>query len=66
MEHINHNNLFKIVCKGMIEGIDLDFNSKPLFCEICVQAKAVRKSFPKKSKNNVSYKAYGEKVMADL
>lgn len=66
MGHINHDDLFEMVRKDMIEGIDLDLNSKPLFCEICVQAKAACKSFPKKSENNASYKAYGEKVMADL
>jgi hypothetical protein len=66
MGHINHDDLFEMVRKDMIEGIDLDLNSKPLFCEICVQAKAACKSFPKKSENNASYKAYGEKVTADL
>jgi hypothetical protein len=66
MGHINHDDLLEMVCKGVIEGIDLDVNSKPSFCEICVQAKAARKSFPKKSENNMSYKAYREKVMADL
>ena len=66
MGHINHDNLLEMVRKGMIEGIDLNLNSKPSFCEICVQAKAACKSFPRKSENNASYKAYGEKVTADL
>ena len=66
MGHIDHDDLFEMVRKDMIEGIDIDLNSKPSFCEICVQAKATCKSFPKKSENNASYKAYGEKVTADL
>jgi hypothetical protein len=66
MGHINHDNLMEMVWKGLVEGIELDPNSKPTFCHICVQAKATCKSFPKKSENNASYKAYGEKVTADL
>ena len=66
MGHINHDDLLKMVHKGMVEGIDLNPASKPTFCEVCIQAKAARKSFPKRSEDNASYKAYGDKVTADL
>ena len=48
----------------MIEGIDLDFNSKPEFCETCIKVKAAWKPFPKKSLSNT--KTYGEKVITDI
>ena len=65
MGHINHDNLGMMVKDGLVEGIDLNLNSKPEFCKICIKAKAVRKSFPKKS-TNADVKAYGDKVCSDL
>jgi hypothetical protein len=53
-----------MVEKGMVTGINLDLLSKPEFCEPCIKAKATRKSFPKESKTE--YKAYGDKVVADV
>jgi len=64
MGHINHDDLCKMVKEGMVEGIELDFNSKPKFCKVCVKAKADCKPFLKKSE--MVYMAYGEKVIADL
>jgi hypothetical protein len=64
MGHINHDDLRKMVKEGMVEGIELDINLRPEFCEVCVKAKADRKPFPKKSET--VYTAYGEKVVADL
>jgi hypothetical protein len=53
-----------MVEKGMVTGINLDLNSKPEFCEACIKANATRKPFPKESKTE--YKAYGDKVVADV
>jgi hypothetical protein len=64
MGHVNHENLRQMVEKGMVTGINLDMSSKPDFCETCIKAKAPRKPFPKESKTE--YKAYGDKVVADV
>jgi len=34
MGHINHDDLLEMVRKELIKGIDLDLNSKPLFCNM--------------------------------
>jgi hypothetical protein len=64
MGHINHKGLCRMVKEGMVTGIKLDFDSKPEFCEPCIKAKADQKPFLKKS--DAVYKAYGDKVIADL
>ena len=63
MGHVNHDDLHKVVKVGMVTGIELDYNSKPEFCEACIKAKATHKPFPKKSQTK--YKNYGDKVIAD-
>lgn len=65
MGHINHDDLRKMVKEGIVEGIDLDMDSKPEFCDVCVRAKATRKPFPKASVSD-RIKAYGDKVSADV
>ncbi|KAJ6619194.1 hypothetical protein B0H10DRAFT_1794008, partial [Mycena sp. CBHHK59/15] len=57
---INHDDLCKMVWKGMVEGVKLDMDSKPEFCEVCMKAKAHRKPFPKKSTTR------SNKVVTDL
>jgi len=64
MGHINHDDLRKMVCKGMVTGIELDMDSKPEYCESCTRAKATRKPFPKKSKS-ARRTVYGGKVVGD-
>ena len=64
MGHVNHDDLRRMVEKGMVTGVNLDVNSKADFCEICVKAKAPRKSFPKESKTE--YKTYSAKIVADV
>ena len=64
MGHVNHDDLRRMVEKGMVTGINLDLNSKPEFCEACIKAKATCKPFLKESKTE--YKAYGDKVIADV
>ena len=64
MGHVNHEDLRRMVVKGMITGINLDMLSKADFCESCIKAKATRKSFPKESKSE--YKTYGDKVVSDV
>jgi len=65
MGHINHDDLKKMVKEGLVKGVDVDLNSTPEFCKTCIEAKAVRKPFPKESTNE-NVKAYGDKIMADV
>src|SRR6266540_1960002 len=65
MGHINHDDLKKMVKEGLVKGIDLNLNSTLDFCKMCVEAKATRKPFPKKSTTE-NVKTYGDKVMADI
>ena len=64
MGHINHDDLQRMVEKGMVTRIELDMTSKARFCEICIKAKATRKPFRKESKTE--HKTYGDKVVADV
>jgi len=64
MGHINHDDLKKMVRERMVTGIELNADSKPEFCEVCVRAKAPCQPFPKKSLTQV--KGYGDKIVADL
>jgi hypothetical protein len=64
MGHVNHDDLRRMVEKGMVTGITLDVSSKAEFCETCIKSKAVRKPFPKESRTE--YKTYGAKVVADV
>ena len=63
MRQVNHDDLRHMIKQGMVTGIDLDLNSKTEFCEPCIKAKAMRKSFPKES--HTKYKNYGDKVVSD-
>jgi hypothetical protein len=65
MGHINHEDLRCMVRDRTVTGIELDPDSKPEFCSTCVQAKAARKPFPKKSSTERATR-YGEKVVSDL
>jgi len=65
MGHINHDDLKKMVKEGLVKGVDVDLNSMLEFCKTCIEAKAVRKPFPKESTNK-NVKAYGDKIMADV
>ncbi|KAF7372511.1 Retrovirus-related Pol polyprotein from transposon TNT 1-94 [Mycena venus] len=62
--HISPATARDIVRLGMVEGIDLDMHSKAKFCEPCVQAKATRKPFPKKSLMRAT--RYGEQVFSNV
>ena len=64
MGHVNHEDLRWMVEKWMITGINLDMSSKAEFCETCIKAKAICKSFPKESKSE--YDTYGDKVVSDV
>lgn len=54
-----------MVKNGHVTGIELDFDSKPEFCEVCIRAKAPRKPFPKESTSDKP-QVYGEKVTGDV
>jgi hypothetical protein len=62
--HVSQTAVLDAVKKGLIEGVDLDTTSKPVFCEACTQAKATRQPFPNESKNRA--RTYGELVHTDL
>ena len=64
MGHANLQTLREMVKNGAVEGIELDSSPTSTFCEACVQGKAHRKAFPKKSEQ--TYSKYGEKVVTDL
>lgn len=53
-----------MVKNGHITGINLDLTSKPEYCDICVQAKAEHKPFPKESSDEA--KEYGDKCTSDV
>ena len=61
--HISCSAIKHAVTKGLIEGINLDLNSKPDFCEACAKAKLACQPFPKESKTqavNESTGIYGD------
>ena len=64
MGHTNLQTLREMVKNGAVEGVELDSSLTSTFCEACVQGKAHRKAFPKKSEQ--TYSKYGEKVVTDL
>ncbi|KAF8223629.1 hypothetical protein L208DRAFT_1315830 [Tricholoma matsutake] len=39
MGHINHNVLLKMVEERMVTWIEVNLDSKPEYCEICIRAK---------------------------
>ncbi|KAJ7686307.1 hypothetical protein B0H17DRAFT_846661, partial [Mycena rosella] len=53
-----------IVRLGMVEGVDLDMQSKAEFCEPFARAKATRRPFPKTRATRAT--SYGERVYADV
>lgn len=61
----SHATLRRMYVDGHIEGIELDLNSKPEFCETCVKAKAKRKPFPKQGQYEYVENT-GDKVVGDL
>jgi hypothetical protein len=65
MGHISHDDLCMMVKDGIVNGIDLDMDSKPEFCNVCIKAKVTQKPFLKKSMSN-RVKAYGDKVSTDV
>jgi len=65
MGHVNYDDLRHMVNKGLVTGVELDPNSKPEFCDVCVRAKVTRKPFPKHSTHD-GIKAYGDKVVSDV
>lgn len=62
--HIAHSAIRHAITKGLIEGIDLDANSKPDFCEACAKAKSARQPFPKESETRAE--KFGDRVHWDL
>ena len=49
---------------SLVDGLELDTESNPEFCDTCVKAKATRQTFPQESKNRA--KTYGEVIHTDL
>ncbi|EGO24025.1 hypothetical protein SERLADRAFT_349762 [Serpula lacrymans var. lacrymans S7.9] len=64
MGHIAHKSLKHLVDSNLAEGIVLDSSEAISFCETCVQAKAIRKPFPKTSHTRAKH--YAERIHSDL
>src|SRR5258705_1212259 len=62
--HVVQETVLQAYKKGLIEGIDLDLDSSPQFCDACTQAKATRQPFPAESTTRA--RAYGELIHTDL
>jgi GAG-pre-integrase domain len=62
--HVSYGAIKHAVSKGFINGITIDPDSKPDFCEACAKAKLARQPFPQES--NTRAKNYGEQVYWDL
>ena len=64
MGHVNFHTLHEMVKQDALDSVVLNFSPASTFCEACVQGKAHRKVFPKKSEQ--TYSKYGEKIITDL
>ena len=53
-----------MISTGMVEGIELDLNSKEEFCEACAKAKSAQQPYPHESSTRAEN--YGEHVHWDL
>src|SRR5882757_6086721 len=62
--HVAQEAVLQAYKKGLIEGIDLDLDSKPQFCDTCAQAKATCQPFPAESAMRA--RTYGEVIHTDL
>src|SRR5882762_10276429 len=62
--HVAQETVLQAYKKGLIEGIDLDLDSMPQFCDACAQAKATRQPFPAESTTRT--RAYGQLIHTDL
>ena len=62
--HISYPAIKHAVSSGFITGIDLDADSKPIFCEACAKAKSARQPFPKESETRAA--KFGECVHWNL
>ena len=62
--HINHEAIKLMIKSKMVEGIELDSESQPEFCDACAKAKSNVHPFPKES--GTRSKCYGERVHWDL
>jgi hypothetical protein len=62
--HVSQTAVLDAMRKGLIEGVKLDSTSQPVFCEVCIKAKAKHKPFPKESESRAMQ--YGKRVHTDL
>jgi GAG-pre-integrase domain len=62
--HVLYGAIKHAVSKGFINGITIDPDSKPDFCEACAKAKSAQQPFPQES--NTRAENYGERVHWDL
>ncbi|SJL08306.1 uncharacterized protein ARMOST_11669 [Armillaria ostoyae] len=65
MGHPSEAVLVTMAKYGSMLGIRVDLGTKVGFCQVCIQAKATQKPFPKISLGNETAKAYGDKVVTD-
>ena len=62
--HIAHSAIKYAITNSQVTGVELDFDSKPEFCEACAKAKSIRLPFPKESETRAEI--FGERVHWDL
>lgn len=62
--HLAYAAVKNMISTGMVEGIELDPNSKEEFCEACAKAKSARQPYPHESTTRAEN--YGERVHWDL
>jgi len=45
--HVSHDSIRHLIAKGLVEGVELDLESKPTFCSSCEWGKGHRKAITK-------------------
>ncbi|KAF9500283.1 hypothetical protein BDN71DRAFT_1347558, partial [Pleurotus eryngii] len=65
LNHVNHEDLRRMVKHNMVDGLNVDLSTTPEFCRTCMKSKIIWQSFSKES-SRALIKSYGDKVVADL
>jgi hypothetical protein len=63
--HIAHNVVRNLIESGTLNGIRIDWDSKPTFCEACAKAKPMHKPIPKERTAKTS-RELGDKIHSDV
>ena len=63
--HVSHDSIRHLIAKGLVEGVELDLESKPTFCSSCEWGKGHRKAITK-IREDGDATAVGEEVHSDI